>query len=464
MFSVFRKTPLMPSLLLALALISACAPKNDSDKTPSEGTQVQSNSTPTPVVPSVDSEASYRLRKKDTSGKTVDDDAKISVKLLQKSSTLNSEHPLVLPAIIPDEIGMTVALKGFSTQSLAGYKITGSIAKDQGVIRQLPETAFSVVDYDAQGRVQIHFSLQDLRRLLPDAEHGVLSVTVSLVDKRATNSTATQIQLVLQSPPSKLSSTPFLPLVKYEQEKKITIADEFRRVYLADNSALELVGILELKNNDADGFNVTVPSKLVHEFNIVTSVKSVSASECGNSTSENVTRAKQDSILYLVPFAQNIEVVAAQTVQSAASSIYLDHGDTVAIGVYSNHPGFLTVPKGDLTTRSVPVRCNAQCTSGGEGDWADSGKWGGSCLDCGRTPGNAGSSCFSCMREHSNWCRWQNWRTWTDSTSVPVGSSFSLEISPEEKGSFSEYALSYGFQKGAARKLRILNQPVVITQ
>ena len=454
--TILLGTKLLIGIFMVTAMVAGCGPHGNKKK-PS------SNSIPAPAA-TFQNEVSYQAQL-GGDGKEAPRVGPVAgkVTLMKKDANvgLEASSPLVLDSTVPDEILLQVTLQESEIPANTTMQIQGQVLKSERVVQRLPEAAFVSADIAGMGK-KIAFFLKGLRSLVSDNESERVSVVLSVSSKDKNGEEIKRVFFDLRSPPSKVSSKLYVPASLYEQEKQITIPASSKSLYLPNGERQQLIGVIELRNLEDQGYEVRVPLVLRHDLHLVNELKSVSAWDCGHSTQQADTRAALDSSLKLLALGHNVEKIIDSARPNGEYTVFVRSQDVVQIGIYTSRPDGLVAPIDAVNYQQVPIRCVAHCTSGGEGDWADEGKWGGSCVACGRIPGNSGTPCYDCMRTRPGWCRWQHWNQWKDYTQVAVGSAFHLEIIPEVDGVSSEFGLAYRPQQVVPRKFRVLSEKIFI--
>jgi len=373
---------------------------------------------------------SYRMSHTDNTARDAKPPIQVSIPLVKTDAGYKTSAPLVVPAEIPNRLVVEAV---FSDLILSDFLIEGALFKEGKTIRSLPSTMFNVRGSSSN---QLRFAITDVRSLLSDEIHESISILLRFI-ARDEQENKFEISFDVQSPPSLLTQTFYFPVSRYENERQSKLSDDTRRIRLPTEEALDLVGVVEHKNQDDQAVFLGIPLELIHESSLLNRVKSVSSSECSSQTHEITSRMPIGSRLRMLPI-QSIVASAGDV-----SFITVAGNSSALVGIYSERDDYFKLPPSTLSNQNVPIRCMARCNRGAEGDWADLGKWGGDCLACGRASGNTGESCYRCMNAHREWCRWQDWASWKDYSTLQTGSSFEIEIRPELNGNFSKLALSY---------------------
>lgn len=420
------------------------------------GNPVQSNAGPAEPQ----SYVSYRVVTLPNQGQQ---NSGVQTVLIKSQTQFSGTNPLIVSATVPNEVEVQSVVYEPALKKDSRYVTNGMVKKNGEVTRNIPDTDFTKIEVN-DGKIKIDLVLKELKSLLLEQEHSSIEVIISVFNRNAVmRRSIVEIKFELQTPRSKLKSNFFLPPSRYEEQYQINIPQNYKVISLPNGERAELIGVLELKNEDAKAYNVLVPSVFNHEFKLVRISKTASISECSHNVSEAVTKTNLDSAIRILPLGQKMAQVLALPPAMTSYPLVLEKDETIPLGFYSNRQGALTPPAGDLQSQSVPSRCMAHCYDGAEGDWADLGKWGSSCVECGRSSGNMGATCYQCMREHREWCRWQHWNSWKEYTNVLTGLAYQYELNPETQQGFSEFSLFFGFQSNQARTLRVLSTSVTIT-
>lgn len=446
-------------LVLATAGLSACG--SDDGRTDAKGVHQQSIApTDTSHASRAADQAYYQLpaKSKDQPGPSV------QVPLEKTADGFAAAQSLVLPTIVPTDAVLGVAIGDDDLKLDGAFTVQGTILDGAGKpIRSVAESAFSVTQDQEGNAVRIELPIKDLRALMSDTSHTQASVSVLI--HQDNSSDPKHITFKIETPPSEIGSKVYVPVSKYEQEKNTRVADTYRRLRFPNGDSLDLIGIIELVNSDTiQGYDVNVPFVFRHDLNLIRNQRTALPVECGYRLSDSVSASKQDSTMRLVVLRQNIDEILTASASQGSYSIALGRQGMVKVGLYSTSPKALSVPAPIMFPQRVPSRCIGHCIEGGEGDWADGGKWGDDCVNCGRSAGNTGESCYRCMRGHSPWCRWQRWESWLDYTGVSVGSTFQLELVPTAASVASELSLSYRHQQVPPRKLRVFTETITIKE
>lgn len=472
---VRRKKHLLTSIAMLILLTVtavgqlACAPKDEVSETAPVSAPSVSASQPQ-VVPK--NTISYRvIEKTDANSKSgIQKAASVPssvAELKQVKASFIAANSLVLPVVVPDEIMIDAVVSAPDLKPAATYVTSMLLTYSNNTMRSFPDAALVLEDGEAGvGLTQtLHFRvrLAGLKAVFSDETQDEVTILVTFANRdKPSDEEARTIKFVITTPPSRVRSTVYVPVSAYEKAKNVTVPNELRAQRATSGELLSLVGIIELQSDDARAVQFSVPLFLSHELALLRKDSSVVVSECGHAMVEPVTKTLLNSTLLLLPIRGNLGSSNA-AVRDKSFPILVRAGQPVQIGIYSKDSKVFQLPDPVVKRQSVPLRCNAQCLSGAEGDWADLGKWGGSCLECGRSPDNAGTACFSCMREHSPWCRWQNWRQWKDFTDVTVGQTFKFILSAgAESKPTSALQVSYPADSTKERSVPILTNAINI--
>lgn len=428
--------------LLALVLISGCAFKQSEAK-PDQGIAVQ----PLGGLPA-GSILSYNAFVAPTKEGDVPASISGSTTLTKDSTSqqLRGDNALILPTDAPDSLTVEARVVDGATPGT----LRAELRVGEKLVREIPSAAF-VVDGGKNGSpVFIKFALTELKQFFATDTQSGLNLDLLSVDDRGKSSPF--ISFALSTPPSKTGTTSYLPVELFERTMKVTVPESVRQATTADGRAVNLVGIFEVKNNEAAPIEVTVPNQLSHTLDAVELLVQASTSECGHSVSKTPTAKRVPSELWLMPL---------QTTSSTTTRIA--PGEVGHVGVYAATPGALTPVEDRLAPQTVVTRCMAHCQRGGEGDWADRGKWGWDCYYCG-TSHDIGETCYGCMRSHREWCRWQDWRDWKDYASVLTGIQYSFNMTPaaDKDSASAQYVAKFLGQSVPGRMRPLLSEPISI--
>ncbi len=395
---------------------------------------------------------SYRLPIDKGPGKPALSEVIATTSLFRDPSTraLRSEGPLVAPLVVPDILVVDLNVSGVSSDR-AGFK--GEIRSGARFVREIPAAAFAV---KAGNSAEVEFTVTELKSLLPADAQARIEIVVSVLDIKGKS--IDTIEFALSTPPSKTSVKLYLPYGRFEKQKQISIPEAFKKVVVSAELQLDLVGVLELANAEADAIEVALPSKLAHVLTRVDAQTQVNIAECSYGLSKTANETKTPSEVRLLPLTADFHRAARESKDAEFVKTDVGPGDVVQIGVYTTDAMTFALPDDRMVSQTVPIRCTAQCQSGAEGDWNDLGKWGRDCIDCGGTPGNVGQNCHNCMGQHRDWCRWQNWRDWKDYSSVSGGFESYLSFSPSEAP--SSYLLGFINQKVPGRPRVVFNETI----
>lgn len=441
------KQKLFLTSFFIISLLSGCGKKDQENKRASSS-QATTQTAPARSGNSI----SYRIL--ETSGvqsQQNGSNAPVSIGLIKNGDHFVAAASVVVPSAIPNRLPLVVTL---SDIPVADYVVEGTITKGTNNVRTLAPTLFSMRKDSA---VQIRFLIDDLRSLLGDNAHETVSVSMRLA--REDQRDSFQVVFNVQSPPSALLQTVFFPLSRFESERHAQVPARLRRIRLINGMSLDLIGVLELTNQEAEEVIASFPAELFHESSLINRITAVSASECSSQVSENVSRSKIEGTLHLLPLT-----VDPQDLTHVAVPV----GSASYLGIYAERQDFYRLPPSTVANQTVPTRCMARCNRGAEGDWADLGKWGDDCLACGRSPGNTGTQCFGCMRAHREWCRWQDWSSWRDFMNVQTGSRFEIDVetNPQTSGQSGELHFVFRSQHPSipSRAVRVISTHVSINE
>ena len=190
----------------------------------------------------------------------------------------------------------------------------------------------------------------------------------------------------------------------------------------------------------------------------------VAPSDCSYSISKTASETQLKSEIRLLPLSADIQSAVLDSENSENVKARVGAEEVIQIGVYSTDFKNFEIPENRLLDQSVTTRCLAHCRRGGEGDWADGGKWGGECVSCGNSPSNMGESCYGCMRSRRNWCRWQDWSDWKEYTTVPTGVEYFLNLSAvaETGQPLNYFYVKFLNQMVPGRQKQILTETITI--
>lgn len=372
---------------------------------------------------------------------------------LNRDSTTNQlrgNFALVLPAFAPDILTIEARVMDASLPS----SLRGELRSGDRIVREIPAAAFLIEGGRSGSPFSIKFALTEMKQYFAADSQVAMALHLLAVDDAGKPTPF--LSLAITTPPSKTSTTPYLPVEAFEKKMKVSVPDSLRHATASDGRQVELVGIFEVRNSESAPIEVTVPQQLAHTLDAVELQTQVTSSECGYSVSRNPSSKRVASELWLLPLQT--------TANANGMTVRIAPGEVAHIGAFATVGAALTPGEDRMSPQVVPTRCMAHCQRGAEGDWNDQGKWGGECLACGGIPGNMGEVCYSCMRQHREWCAWQDWRAWKDYATVSVGTQYSFNMAPtaDKDAASSKFLVKFVNQSVPGRPRQLLSESISI--
>jgi len=344
-----------------------------------------------------------------------------------QAKAFKTDSALVIPDSVPDELFLSIDLLNAGIATSGTPPVIRGVVKNQaGASRDLPPAAFTLTKGTAgSGSAHIEFWLKELKRLFPEKEQGSVTLEISATDEKTKAQTVTSFELA--TPPSHVKAKSYVSFTTFEKERQLTIPDAYRHVDISAKETLELVGIIEIQNDEDSSVITELPLKLPHSLSLTSTQIQANVSECSYGVARTAVKKDIDADLVALPLTSNLDQLYRDAQGTNVVRATVSPKGAIEFGLYSLKPDLYVPPDNAIVGQSVPYRCQASCNRGAEGDWNDEGKWGGDCTACARDH-DRGESCYRCHHSHSEWCRWQDWSDWKDYTSVGVGMEYLLSL------------------------------------